>query len=186
MGGNRLAVSASGEIRRSSSTRNDWETPQWLFDILNEEFNFTLDAAASPLNTKCKVFITKEQNALDPRNSWLVGPNESIWLNPPYGGRDLQRWIARCSQVGTLVVALLPVATGTLWFRDVFYTASEIRFITGRVNFVGSTSGNTSDSMIVIWDWKHGQPVRLSPTVRLVRLNDLMRTSRPNLFRPGD
>ena len=37
-----------------SSQRDDWETPQDLFDKLNAEFNFTLDPCASNDNAKCQ------------------------------------------------------------------------------------------------------------------------------------
>ena len=30
-----------------------WETPQEFFDKLNREFDFTLDACATPENAKC-------------------------------------------------------------------------------------------------------------------------------------
>lgn len=36
-----------------TSNKDDWETPQKLFDQLNEEFHFTLDAASSDQNAKC-------------------------------------------------------------------------------------------------------------------------------------
>lgn len=41
-----------------SSAKNDWETPQDLFDELDREFHFTLDAAASPSNAKCAKYYT--------------------------------------------------------------------------------------------------------------------------------
>lgn len=37
-----------------TSNKDDWETPQKLFDQLNEEFHFTLDAASSDQNAKCE------------------------------------------------------------------------------------------------------------------------------------
>ena len=40
------------------SQRHDWKTPQWLFDSLNSEFNFTLDVCADKGNSKCKEFLT--------------------------------------------------------------------------------------------------------------------------------
>lgn len=43
-----------------SSNKDYWETPQSLFDELNAEFNFTLDAAASDANRKCKRYFTKK------------------------------------------------------------------------------------------------------------------------------
>lgn len=62
-----------------SSEREDWTTPQNLFDELNAEFHFTLDAAASPDNAKCERFFTAEQNAL--RQNW---GGETVFCNPPY------------------------------------------------------------------------------------------------------
>lgn len=39
-------MSAAGPARRAAVTRDDWETPPDLFERLNAEFEFTLDAAA--------------------------------------------------------------------------------------------------------------------------------------------
>ena len=36
-----------------TSNKDDWETPQSLFDQLDEEFHFTLDAASNDQNAKC-------------------------------------------------------------------------------------------------------------------------------------
>lgn len=45
-----------------------WETPQEFFDKLNREFDFTLDACATPENAKCINFYSPEQDGLS-RNS---------------------------------------------------------------------------------------------------------------------
>lgn len=47
-----------------SSEKDDWETPQTFFEKLNEEFQFTLDAAASDRNHKCDIYFTKETDGL--------------------------------------------------------------------------------------------------------------------------
>ena len=47
-----------------SSDKKNWETPQKFFDALNEEFHFTLDAAASHENHKCENYYTEEQDGL--------------------------------------------------------------------------------------------------------------------------
>lgn len=36
------------------SDRNDWETPQYLFDGLNATFRFEVDVCATPETAKCK------------------------------------------------------------------------------------------------------------------------------------
>lgn len=51
-----------------SSAKDDWETPQDLFDELDDEFHFALDAASSDLNAKCEKHYTIEDDGLS--QSW--------------------------------------------------------------------------------------------------------------------
>lgn len=69
-----------------SSDKDYWETPQSLFDELNAEFNFTLDAAASDANHKCERYFTKKDNGL--LQDWQ---GETVFCNPPYGNRETGR-----------------------------------------------------------------------------------------------
>lgn len=46
------------------NSKDEWGSPQWIFDLLHQEFNFTIDAAATAENTKLPVFWTKETDAL--------------------------------------------------------------------------------------------------------------------------
>lgn len=57
-----------------SSNSDDWETPQDLFDKLNNEFNFNLDPCASVDNHKCERFFTKDDEGLS--QNW--GGAESV------------------------------------------------------------------------------------------------------------
>lgn len=50
-----------------SSNSDEWNTPQWLFDMLNAEFNFTLDPAATQFSAKCSKFFTMEQDRIKAR-----------------------------------------------------------------------------------------------------------------------
>lgn len=54
---------ADMKIVRSRES-DEWETPQELFDHLDLEFHFTLDACASAENRKCERFFSKENDAL--------------------------------------------------------------------------------------------------------------------------
>ena len=47
-----------------SHNSDEWETPQALFDDLNAEFDFELDACASDDNHKCAEYYTIEQDGL--------------------------------------------------------------------------------------------------------------------------
>lgn len=47
-----------------SSTSDNWATPQYLYDDLNNEFHFTLDPCADETNHKCDTYFTKADNGL--------------------------------------------------------------------------------------------------------------------------
>lgn len=57
---------------------NDWETPDDLFEEIDKEFRFTLDAAADTMNTKTVRFFSKEENGLT--QDW---ESNTVWVNPP-------------------------------------------------------------------------------------------------------
>jgi len=72
-------MTKSGLKVHFSSERNSWETPQGLFDILNEEFHFELDVCATAENAKCKKYYNPEEDALI--QEW----KGICWMNPPFG-----------------------------------------------------------------------------------------------------
>lgn len=61
------------------SAKQDWETPDELFQPLDEEFHFTLDVCATPENAKCPSYYTEEDDALI--QEW----HGTCWMNPPFG-----------------------------------------------------------------------------------------------------
>lgn len=58
-----------------SSQNMNWCTPQDFFDILNAEFHFVLDAAATERSAKCKKYYTPETDGLV--QSWDCGGRHS-------------------------------------------------------------------------------------------------------------
>ena len=130
-----------------SSKTDLWETPQDLFDKLNNEFHFTLDVCATPENAKCDSFYTKEQDGLS--HPW----KGVVWCNPPYG-KQIGSWVRRgffASQSGNTVVMLLPARTDTRWFHEYIYGKAEIRFIRGRLKFGGSKNSAPFPSMVIVF-----------------------------------
>lgn len=119
-----------------SSEKTNWETPQELFDRLNAEFHFTLDAAADDLNHKLPHYYTLETNGLD--QDW---GGERVFCNPPYGDKDTGVWTQKCweeaQKPNTLVVLLIPARTDRKSFHDFIYEKPgvEIRFLKGRLKF---------------------------------------------------
>jgi phage N-6-adenine-methyltransferase len=138
------------------STGNDeWETPQDLYNALNDEFHFTLDACATPQNAKCQRFYTRNDDGLS--QSWK---GEVVFCNPPYSRKAGQNlWIKKAyeeaKEGNAIVVMLLPSRTDTKAFHEFIYNkAAEIRFIRGRLKFGGMKQGAPFPSMIVIYDFR--------------------------------
>lgn len=73
-----------------SSEKMDWCTPRDFFDMLNQEFHFTLDAAATDETALCPDYYTPETDGL--ANSWAT--SGSVWCNPPYG-REIGKWVKK-------------------------------------------------------------------------------------------
>ena len=128
-----------------SSKTDDWETPQAVFDELDNEFHFTLDVAASHSNAKCADYFTKEQDGLS--QEW----RGVVWCNPPYG-RYVGKWVAKAATSNALVVMLIFAKTDTAWFHDYIYGKAEVRFIRGRLKFGGCKNAAPFPSMVVIFD----------------------------------
>lgn len=132
-----------------SSKEEKWETPQDFFDKLNEEFHFTLDAAASSDNAKCTNYFTEEQDGL--AQSW---GGHTVWCNPPYC-RKTGLWVKKAyeehQRTGCTVVMLLPSRTDVRWFHDYILGKAEIRFIKGRLKFGGSKNSAPFPSIVVIY-----------------------------------
>lgn len=135
------------------SIRQDWTTPRDVFDPLDAEFGFTLDAAAAADNALAPRYIAREQDAM--RADWGVG--ERVWLNPPYGeagGWSLAAWVGRALQQarrGNTVVMLIPARTNTNWFHDLCLKHGEVRFVRGRPKFGGADHGLPQPLCVVIF-----------------------------------
>ena len=130
--------------------KDEWETPQELFDELDKEFDFDLDPCCTYQNKKCAGYNTKEENGL--RQPWYG----NVFMNPPYSRGNIDKWVERAynaikNKECNLVVGLLRVDTSTNWFHNFIYNKAEIRFIKGRVKFSNSANSPPFASMIVIW-----------------------------------
>ena len=131
-----------------SSKSNEWDTPQKLFNELNEEFNFTLDPCATDENAKCNKHFTIEDDGLS--KDWS---KDVVFMNPPYG-REIKKWIKKAyeeSLNGATVVCLIPARTDTTYWHDfIFDKADDIRFLRGRLKFGNSKNSAQFPSAIVL------------------------------------
>lgn len=125
--------------------KQDWETPDEIFVPLDNEFHFTLDVCASETNKKCLRFFTEIDDALTQRWDGIC------WMNPPFGNQD--KWVKKAyqeSQLGSVIICLLPSRTNTNWWHD-YVMKGEVRFIRGRPKFKGAKYGLPQPLSIVIF-----------------------------------
>ena len=132
-----------------SSASDEWATPQYFYDLLNEEFNFTLDPCATHENHKCSKYFTIENDGL--KQNWS---EEIVFMNPPYSKPEnpckpncekkackkrgyhihtykpgQEDWIKKAydeSKKGAVVVALLPVRTDTKHFINTYIKRTKL------------------------------------------------------------
>jgi phage N-6-adenine-methyltransferase len=137
---------------RNINNHDNWETPLYLYNELNKEFNFDFDPC--PI---CFDEITPDKDGL------LIEWGQRNFVNPPYSRKLKEAFVKKAieeSKKGKLCVCLLPVSTSTILFHDyILPNAHDIRFLKGRVKFIGyNTFGEKvnnvagmHDSMIVIF-----------------------------------
>jgi len=140
-----------------SSETQEWETPQEFFDLLDTEFEFTLDVAATPENAKCKRYYTIQDNAL-----WQPWDGV-VFCNPPYGrliGKFVRKGYME-AQKGATVVMLIPSRTDTRYWHNYVMRAKEIRFVKGRLYFSvdGKRGAAPFPSAIVVFERGEYQPI---------------------------
>lgn len=134
-------------MNRDGGEINDhWKTPQWLYDELNAEFNFDFDP--------CPIHADFD--------GLMVEWGKSNFVNPPYNRIDKPKFIQKAYdewRKGKICVLLIPAATGTKQFHELILPYAEIRFLKGRIAFVGYNSKGEyttknkgkHDSMVVIF-----------------------------------
>lgn len=147
--------------------RQEWATPDEFFAVVNEEFQFDLDAAATAENAKCALCIDPESNALSKQLKWVdpKAKNFNVWLNPGFSG--IEPWVKRAYEesqrhADAVVVVMALVSPSTHWWRDWALLADEIRLIGGkRVQFVPpegvKKSSNSKENCLLIFRGDHDE-----------------------------
>ena len=123
----------------SSHDVDDRSLPVADFEKLNARFRFTIDAAASAQNAKCKRYWSEEDNGLE--QSWQ---GERVYCNPPYS--SIEPWCVKAwsEPKAELIVMLLPAnRTEQGWwqrhietFRDRALSPLTTEFLAGRLRFL--------------------------------------------------
>lgn len=136
--------------RTGDKSKDEWRTPQWLFDRCVQEFGpMQVDAAASSKNHLCPSFFSEEHSGLTATAKWAG----NVWCNPPYSmlrqfvSKALNELDAECSSI----TFLIPARTDTKAFQMLANSKHcwSIVFLKGRIKFVGADYGAPFPSAIV-------------------------------------
>lgn len=132
-----------------SSTKQDWATPNDLFQKLNSVFNFTVDVCADSHNNKCPNYYSPDIDGL--KQNWIG----QCWMNPPYN-REQITWINKAYdeslKSASQVVCLIPARPDTrVWHNTIFKNAKAICFIKGRLKFGDSKDSAPFPSALIIF-----------------------------------
>lgn len=124
-----------------SSASDRWATPSDLYAALNAEFHFNFDPCP----------LEGEGDGLAPLFCEWRG--KRVFCNPPYGPQ-IKDWLVRGLEAA-VAVFLVPSRTDTKWFHEIVLpTATEIRFVKGRLKFGGAKNCAPFPSMIVVFTEK--------------------------------
>ena len=100
-------------------------TPRDIWQLLREEFPFSVDVCASHANHLLPRYYTEAEDGL--RQDWT---GEVAYCHPMFDWKIL-RWVEKAFRSRCLTVMLLPAATHTKYFHEYIYhnPRSEVRFL---------------------------------------------------------
>jgi site-specific DNA-methyltransferase (adenine-specific) len=139
---------------RNLNHKDDWQTPPSYLEQLTKKYQFDFDPCPFKHN-------------LDLWDGLKIDWGERNFINPPYSRHLKEAFVIKAveqSLQGKLCVCLLPVSTSTnLFHRHILPYAAEIRFLKGRLKFIGvnangepvSNKTGQHDSMLVTFDWRN-------------------------------
>jgi site-specific DNA-methyltransferase (adenine-specific) len=138
------------KIALKTLNSQEWETPKKLFDILSDEFHFTLDPCATKNNAKCSDYFTIEDNGLN--KVW----SGNVFVNPPF--KDVSKWASKSfnevkENHANCVVMLVAVRTDTKWFHEIVLPYARIIFLKGRLKYSNAKNPCPFPIMVIVFKW---------------------------------
>lgn len=142
---------------------DEWTTPDVFYHDLDDEFNFTVDAAASSESAKCRIWFGPGGLAPDALalKDWRPDVARAIFLNPPYSrcAEFIAKAASEAMDHGCTVVCLVPARTDTRWWHAHVYNqltdnwrkGVEVRFVKGRLKFGDGKNSAPFPSVVVIF-----------------------------------
>ena len=114
--------------------RDTWQTPQWLFDKLNNQYNFLTDCCSDDKNRKCDHYYTKEKPFEDFNPFTKIG---KCWMNPPFSkAKEMFEHFFKIVKKGVCIYRCDNLET-VLWQDVIFKNANWIFIPRSRIIYEG-------------------------------------------------
>lgn len=110
-----------------------WLTPPSIIDALGGWRSFDLDPCAAPEPRPWPTAL--RMNARLDGNGLLMDWHGRVWLNPPYDGDSIGRWLAKMAQHGRGTALLGVRPENEAWHTHVWPRAAGMLFLRGRLHF---------------------------------------------------
>ena len=110
--------------------RDDWQTPQWLFDLLDQDYHFEVDCCATIDNTKCNAY---PQDFLK-----VINKDDAIcWMNPPFSKAiEMFEHFFKVIKNGVCIYRCDNMET-KVWQDIILKNADWVVIPKGRINYEG-------------------------------------------------
>lgn len=145
-----------------STGKDDWETPDEVFNYFNSLYHFNLDAAANATNHKTPTWFGEQADGTFVNGLVQDWSGKTIWLNPPYSNPLQKNFIQKALEAASedsTVVCLLPARTDTHLWHNFVMRADEVYFIKGRLQFKGAEASAPFPSCVVVFrNGQHNSP----------------------------
>ncbi len=143
------------EFDKTKEDQDEWETPLDVFDYLCWYHNLypKYDVCADSINTKCKYYLTKKDNALF--KDWGI---TTVWCNPPHSLTEefVKKAQTEWQKYNINILMIVPAnAIGAHYFDKTFDTKSATYHrYSGRINFTQhgiKKSSSRNGYFSVVW-----------------------------------
>lgn len=109
---------------------DEWYTPAWIFDAIG--LTFALDPCNASQDNPANHWCDRRLTDCGLGEPW----HGSVWLNPPFGGRNgIRPWLEKLATHGN-GIALVPNRTGSDWWQDYAEWADGLLFVRGKIRFL--------------------------------------------------
>lgn len=111
--------------------RDEWVTPDYIFNPLNNQYHFDFDCCALQMNKKTASY---SNNFIDQVNEPI---NEVCWMNPPFSvARKMFRHFFKVIKTGVAIYRCDNFET-SIWQKVIFPNATWIFIPNKRVSYEG-------------------------------------------------